>query len=127
VIKRCYHSGSDLFGVWPANIRAAAHYGYFGATELFRSLEDACELVQQGYPVIASIAFKEGALQGSPLTSTRGHLVVVRGFCNGQVFVNDPAAATHETVTRSYDANEFSAAWLGHQGLGYILVPRQKL
>jgi len=127
IIERSFHSASNLFGVWPANIRAASEFGCFGATETFHSLSQARDLIQQGIPVIASIAFGENGLNGAPLRCTAGHLVVIRGFKGSRVVVNDPAAACPEEVNRSYDAQEFADAWLRRRGVGYVLVPWQQL
>ena len=121
-IQECYDPVRRMFGIWPRNIRAANARGWSGAIETFSSLDQAAELIEKGYPIIASIRFGEGELIGAPLRSTGGHLVVLRGLSDDRVLVNDPAANTHEEVAREYDRQEFARAWLGRRGVGYVLA-----
>lgn len=56
----------------------------------------------------------------------RGHLLVVRGFTpEGDVIVNDPAAASDEGVRRVYKRELFQRAWLDRSGVVYIIYPER--
>ena len=58
-----------------------------------RSLRQAERFIVAGIPLVASISFGPGELDGAPISSTNGHLLVIVGFRrNGDVVVNDPAA-----------------------------------
>ena len=46
-----------------------------------------------GIPLVASVSFGAGQLDGAPISSSNGHLLVIVGFeADGDVVVNDPAA-----------------------------------
>ncbi len=123
--EQCYDPVRKMFGIWPRNIRAANARGFSGAIETFRSLDEAAELIAQGHPIIASIRYAKGELSGAAVDATGGHLVVLRGLSEDKVLVNDPAADTHDQVSREYDRKEFAQAWLGARGVGYLLAGTQ--
>ena len=79
-----------------------------------------------GVPVIVSIAYKKGQLDNSPIPSTSGHLLVVRGFdAAGNVLTNDPAASSDEGVGITYDRLQFEHAWLDNSnGTAYLIYPQ---
>jgi hypothetical protein len=49
--------------------------------------------------------------------------VVVCGFDEDRVVVNDPAAANLAEVRRSYAIDEFATVWLRDRGAGYVMGP----
>ena len=126
LIADCYDQASDLYGVWPTNIMAAANRGMLGGVETFGNMHEAGALLSKAVPVITSIRFTPGALTGAPLTDSAGHLVVLSGIDGAWVQVADPAAPNAEDVIRRYALDEFSRAWLDHRGIGYVLVPFEK-
>ncbi|MEE8041467.1 MAG: hypothetical protein V3T15_01585, partial [Pseudomonadales bacterium] len=71
----------------------------------------------------ASVRYAAGELHGSALAETDGHLVVVCGFDEDRVVVNDPAAANLGEVRRSYAIDEFATVWLRDRGAGYVMGP----
>ncbi|QWC83924.1 C39 family peptidase [Nocardioidaceae bacterium] len=91
-----------------------------------RNLRAAQQYVAAGVPLGISIAFDRGQLDGSPLTSTGGHLLVIRGFTeSGDVIVNDPAAESNAGVRRVYDRAQLEAAWQRRSGgLTYVVAPK---
>ncbi len=123
VTRDCFHPPSQMYGVWPLAIRAAADTGLIGAVECFADLDAAAPILEAGLPIVASIRFAAGALSGSPMTSTDGHLVVVTGMDCDWVYVNDPAAGDASGVPRQYPRAEFAAAWLSNRGVGYVVSP----
>lgn len=119
-----YAWGYDGTGDWPFNTAYAGTFGVDSFVTRLRSLREAEVFIKAGLPLAASIAFGPGELDGSPLTSTGGHLLVIRGFTStGNVIVNDPAAATAAGVRRVYDRRQFEAAWLPKTG-GTVYVVR---
>jgi hypothetical protein len=116
-----FHPGTDLYGVWPAAIRAAAARGVAGYLLRFPDWMAAAWCLAQGLPIIASIGYAAGELHGAPMAATTGHLVVLTGYEDGAVLVNDPAAPTRETVPRRYRCDELARAWLERKGVGYVL------
>jgi len=124
VIAETYHSPTQLYGVWPANIRAANRYGLCGYLCHMPNWETAESFIQNSYPFVASIQYKRGGLAGAPIEETNGHLVIVKGFAHGRIFVNDPASQTEKAVARSYDLEEFRKAWFGGSAITYILFPQ---
>jgi hypothetical protein len=123
VATLCRDEATGMFGSWPLAVRAAARHGAVAAVESFGSWHPALAVLTHGLPFCASIRFSEGALDGAPLTRTGGHLVVVYGVQDGRILVHDPAAEDPETVPRSYDATQFTRAWLAHRGASYIIAP----
>jgi len=123
VSSACFHAPSKLYGVWPLAIRAAADSGVIAAVECFTDLDAVAPILERGLPIIVSIRFAAGALPGSPLASTDGHLVVVTGIDRDTVYVNDPAARDASTVPRQYPRAAFAAAWLAQRGVAYVVAP----
>lgn len=121
------HRATGLLGVWPQNIWAAARHGRLGAVELMSDWDTVRRALASGgdhaapLPLVASVAFDRGALPGSPLPKSGGHLVTVRGIEQGAVVVHDPAAAPAR-VLRRYDAVRFAAVWMRWRGAAYVFA-----
>nr|WP_258562727.1 peptidase C39 family protein [Nocardioides sp. MAH-18] len=117
VARMTYDYAYEGTGNWPFNTAYAATRVDHAFVTRLRSLREAEELVRAGIPVVASIAFDPGGLTGAPIGSTDGHLLVIVGFtADGDVVVNDPAAATDAEVRRTYDRGEFENAWIPTSG-----------
>jgi hypothetical protein len=116
-----FHRATDRYGVWPAAIRAAAARGVAGYLLRFPDWSAAAWCLARGIPIIASIRYAAGELTGAAVEATTGHLVVLTGYENGVVLVNDPAAPTGDTVPRRYRRDEVTRAWLERAGVGYVL------
>lgn len=121
VAADAFHPATDLYGVWPAAIRAAAARGVAGYLLRFPDWTAAAWCLTRGLPIIASIRYAAGELGGAPMAATTGHLVVLTGYEDGTVLVNDPAAPTREAVPRRYRRDELTRAWLDRKGVGYVL------
>lgn len=121
----CYDKYNDIYGNWPYLVAFASEQGLTGWARYFTSLDELKEEIKNNYPVIVGISFGEGELTGSPVSSTAGHLLVVRGFDEeGNVYVNDPAFLNKAEGIRKYDKDEFAKAWLDNH-LGIALVFRK--
>lgn len=124
VCARAYDARNDIYGNWPHNVQAAYSFGVPGYVTRMRCFRDVEELIAAGRPLIASIAVKEGQLHGAPYTSSDGHLLVVTGFDeNGDVLVNDPAAADAASGRTVYARAEMQTVWLDRGGTAYVLLP----
>jgi Peptidase_C39 like family len=121
-----YASGYDGTGMWPFNTAYAGRFGLDSFVTRLRSLREAELFIAAGIPLVASIAFGRGELDGAPIDSTNGHLLVIRGFtADGDVRVNDPAAPSAATVARTYRRGQFERAWIGATGgVVYVIHPR---
>lgn len=110
-------------GNWPFNVAYAASLGLTGEVGWFDSIDDIEPWIAAGAPVAISAAWEPGEVDGAPISSTAGHLLVVTGFdANGDVYVNDPAASGDGGVPRTYDRRQIEAAWLGgSEGVVYLL------
>jgi len=123
IAAACYDPRHDLFGNWSRAVQAAFGFGVRGYVTRFHDLEEAWGVLRSGRPIVASIAFTDGALPGAPLGHTDGHLVVVCGVTtDGDLLVNDPAAPPG-AGTRVYPGEPFAAAWFGHRGTAYVFDP----
>ena len=115
----------DGAGNWPFSTAYAGKQGLDAFVTRLRSLRGAEDFVRAGIPLTVSIAYGSGELDGSPIGSTAGHLLVVRGFTKaGNVITNDPAAASAAGVRRVYKRGQFERAWLSASGgLTYVVRP----
>ena len=115
----------DGTGNWPFNTAYAAPLagGPSFVTRL-RSLREAERFIAAGIPLVASVSFGSGELDGSPISGTNGHVLVIRGFTeSGDVVVNDPAAQQNSGVRRTYDRGQFEDVWLPTSGgLVYVIT-----
>jgi hypothetical protein len=118
----------DGHGNWPFNTAYAATHGLEGYVARFTSLAQAEKWIDAGVPVIISYAWKKSSLTGAPISSSGGHLAVLVGFdATGDPIVNDPAAASNETVQRAYDREQLESLWLEHSGgTVYLVYPPGK-
>ncbi len=119
-----YDHGPEIYGNWSFNTTFAANHGLQAYVRYFPSMKGIKREIAAGRPVIVSIAYGKGELEGAPIESTPGHLVVVRGFLKKEnqeyVIANDPAAKTDKSVRRTYRLDQFITAW---KGIGYVIRP----
>ena len=102
VIAEARHQPSGLYGVWPANIHAAASPGPLGLSIALSLLGSAARaLLDAGFPIVASVRYEEGELSRAAIERTSGHLLVVRGCAGDTVLVNDPAADATRSPERT--------------------------
>jgi hypothetical protein len=118
-----FQPATDLFGVWPAAIVAAGRRGLAGYLLRFPDWAAAAWCLEQRLPVIASIRYRAGELNGAAVGETSGHLVVLTGWEDHHALVNDPAAPTAAGVSRRYRVDELARVWLDRSGVGYVLFP----
>jgi hypothetical protein len=117
------------WGNWPFNTAYAAAYGLEATVSRFSSMEQVEWWIEMGVPVVASIAwdnaYGDQQLLGAPLTSSEGHLLVIRGFdSSGNVITNDPAGSDDSQVRHVYSREEFARAWFsGSGGVVYLVYP----
>jgi hypothetical protein len=111
-------------GNWPFNVAYAANFGLAGYVSAFPDLHAIEPWIKARVPLAISIAFQPGQLDGAPIASTAGHLVVVRGFtAAGDVVVNDPAAPA-DGLTTTYNRAQLQRAWqTGSGGIAYVIYP----
>ncbi len=120
--RRTYDKTLSGTGNWAFNTAYAGGYTSQSFVTRLRSLREAERFIAAGIPLVASITFGRGELDGAPISSTNGHLLVVVGFKdNGDVVVNDPAAASNSGVRRTYDRGQFEDAWLKRYASGSSL------
>ena len=113
-------------GNWPFNTAYAAKFGgiHSFVTRMY-SMSQIEQWVKDGVPIVISIAFSKGQLPGAPISSSTGHLLVVRGFTStGDVITNDPAAATDDAVQIVYNRADLQNVWLSaSHGTVYVIYP----
>lgn len=117
-------------GNWPFNTAHASSIAgglLHGAVTRLSSFGQVEQLISAGIPVAISVAYTKGQLKGSPVSSTAGHLIVVRGFAaNGDVICNDPAFGSDASVEVTYDRGELTGAWKKSLGTTYLVWPATK-
>jgi len=127
-VKDVYEGVRDartgIFGNWPLNTAYAGTLGFDAYVDRYYSIEQLENEIAQGRPVVISIRFEPGQLENSPITSTTGHLIVVRGFtAQGDVIVNDPIAPSAPSVRRVYSREQLAKVWLDSGGIVYLVRP----
>jgi peptidase C39-like protein len=112
-------------GNWPFNTAYAAHFGLQSQVTQLHSLAEAEQFIKAGIPLVASIAFNSGKLDGFFFKSTNGHLMVIVGFtAQGNPIVNDPASPDDASVRHVYDRAQFEDAWMSASGgIVYVIHP----
>ena len=120
-----YDNAGQIYGNWLFSVAYAGNGEFDAFVSRFVSAAEAEFEIAHLRPVIASITYGPNELKNSPITRTKGHLVVIKGFDeSGDFLVNDPAA-DEKTVERVYRRNEFAKAWLANKyGLVYKVLPR---
>ena len=110
-------------GNWPFNTAYAAPLAGNAFVTRLTSLRQAERFIARGIPLVASISFGRGQLDGAPISASDGHLLVIVGFtADGDVVVNDPAAPDSGSVRRTYDRAQLENAWLPTSGgLVYVI------
>lgn len=110
-------------GNWAFNAATAATRVTDAFVTRLAGLRMAERFVRAGIPLVVSIRFSRGQLDGAPISSTAGHLLVLSGFTSaGNPIVMDPAAPSNATVRRTYDRAQFERAWLsGSGGTAYVI------
>lgn len=114
-------------GNWPFNTAYAGSYNLQSFVTRLYSLSQVESWIQAGIPLVLSIAYQPGSLPNSPIASTAGHLLVVRGFTShGDVITNDPAATSDDRVQIIYPRAQLQTAWLnGSHGTVYVIYPEK--
>lgn len=108
-------------GNWTFNAAYASTFGLRAFVAYLRDLTHASAFITCRLPLVLSYAWADGELDGAPLSESRGHLAVLRGFgSNGDPIVNDPAQPTPRTT---YRRAQFERLWLAHGGVAYVLAP----
>jgi hypothetical protein len=112
-------------GNWPFNTAYAAHFGLESEVTQLHSLAEAEQFIKAGIPLVISIAFNSGKLDGFFFKSTNGHLMVITGFtATGNPIVNDPASPDDTSVRHVYDRTQFEDAWMSSTGgIVYVIHP----
>jgi hypothetical protein len=127
---RCLDHVYDGTGNWTFNTaHAAAMDGgrLHAAVTRLSSFGQVEQLVAAGIPVAISVRYGANELTGSPIPSTAGHLLVVRGFAaDGDVVCNDPAFDRDATVQVTYDRAQLTKAWQRSLGTTYLVWPATK-
>jgi uncharacterized protein YvpB len=125
VVPLVYDPAYDGHGNWAFNTAFAASHGMEAYVARFESLAQLEPWLAAGVPVAITAAWQPGELDGAPISSSAGHLLVVTGFdANGGVIVADPRAEHVEQVRRVYDAGQLEAAWQHKSsGTAYIVYP----
>src|SRR5262245_57867065 len=71
--REIYHPALDIYGVWPAAVRAAGRRGVGGYVLRFPDWSAAEWCLAQGLPIIASVRYAGGELTGAAVAATPGH------------------------------------------------------
>lgn len=125
--RNTYDAAYEGCGNWPFNTAYAGRWGLEAYVTRLRNLREAEPFIQAGIPLITSIAFEPGELDGAGY-STDGHLMVLAGFTDtGDVVMNDPAShliKSDDAVRTTYRRDQFEKLWLAASGgTAYVIHP----
>ena len=117
-----YDPEYEQFGNWNRATQRAGELGLDAWLTRFRTWDAVKAQIAQGRPIIASIRFRKGEFPTAALSSTMGHVIVIRGFTpGGDAIVNDPANRKKGTAA-VYSADSLAKAWFDHGGVGYVIA-----
>jgi uncharacterized protein YvpB len=117
-----YDYNYNGFGNWPFNTAYASSFGYSAYVD-YSTIEGLKREIYNGHPVVVCVQYKNNVninedlpvVDGAPIESTYGHLIVVCEFTreNGTdyVVINDSAASNDKYVRVKYKLDQFEAAW----------------
>jgi len=120
------------FGNWPFNTAYAGSVGYRAYVD-YSTIDGLKREIATGHPVAVAVAYKNSAnvsgnlpvVDGAPIASTNGHLIVVCGFTNENgtdyIIINDSAAANNAGVRVKYRLDQFQNAWAESGNIAYII------
>jgi hypothetical protein len=127
VAERIFDPVHEIYGNWPRAVQGAYSFGVPGYLARFSKWSDVENLIAAGQPLVISIAAKEGELTGAPYPKTDGHLLVLCGFdAQGDVLVNDPAAADATKGQTTYRREQLDKVWLARGGTAYVFLPKER-
>jgi uncharacterized protein YvpB len=124
------------FGNWPFNTAYASSFGYKAYVD-YSTIEGLKREIYYGHPVAVSVKYKNSVnvnanlpvVDGAPIASTYGHLIVVCGFTkeNGTdyIIVNDSAAPNNTGVRVKYKLDQFEKAWAESGNIAYIIHEKE--
>lgn len=126
------NNDQEDFGNWSFNTAYAASQGYTAYVD-YSTIDGLKREIADGHPVAVAVAYKNSTavnanlpvVDGAPIASTYGHLIVVCGFIteNGTdyIVINDPAASSNAGVRVKYRLDQFSSAWAESGNIAYII------
>ncbi len=126
--KATFDTAYDGTGNWSFNVAYAGSLGLQAHVARLPGLTEAERYISAGLPLAISLGWKKGELPGAAIPASSGHLMVLIGFdASGNPVLNDPAAASNETVRRSYPRAAFERLWQEHSGgTVYVVAPAGK-
>ncbi len=111
-------------GNWVFNAAYAAMLGLEAYVTRMHSIDQIARWIEADVPIIASLSWSPGELDGASIAESSGHMLVVTGVDGKRVHVADPAAPIVDEVARTYRVDQFTACWQGHSnGIVYVIYP----
>lgn len=127
VARRCYDRRLRSYGCWPRAAQVLSEGGLDAWVERFRRIEDVLPYLEQGIPIIMSIQALKGEMIDAPYESTRGHIVILRGFdTQGNPLVSDPGTRHPDRGYRPWTRKEWETVWLAKGGVGILAAHPQQ-
>lgn len=109
-------------GNWSFNAAFAAARGLVAYVTRLHSLEQVARWTAAGVPVMLSVAWQEGQIEGAP-GATNGHLTLVTGFAGPRALIAEPAGrGGPEEVRRAYPLGQLHEAWQANSGGTVYLI-----
>ncbi len=110
-------------GNWAFNTAYAASLGLTAYVTRMHNLAQVARWTTDGVPVICSLAWQAGELDGAPGV-TSGHLNVILGFADGYALVAEPSSRDMAQILRRYPTDQLHACWQRNsRGVVYLVYP----
>jgi hypothetical protein len=118
-------------GNWSFNAAWAGSKGFTALVRRFSCLEELIPLLKAQIPVVMSVSWNnemDRVLDNSPVSSSNGHLTVLRGFDGeGNALMNEPASPCDKEVQRKYPCHQLQQRWLeASGGVCYLIFPQDQ-
>lgn len=122
-MQYCYDKAFDIYGNWVLNIAAASQFlgpSWICSAAYLSHFHIILQQIEKGIPTVVSV---RGSLPKAPLEYSQGHLMVIIGVDQQNIWCMDPAFPSDRETIVAYPHHNFFQAWKERNYLSYLFYP----